>query len=106
MGNCIELQKPVTWVDDEDDDWEPMEDRRSSRKHQGQTGNAKEKGSTEIRIKISKKQLEELLRQVDGQGLPLRQVLADLAGVADFGRLHEQERHWRPRLQSIPEVAE
>ncbi|CAL9193739.1 unnamed protein product [Musa hybrid cultivar] len=81
MGNCIKLQKPVTWVDDDDDFWESME---HNKKDHGEVFMApvKEKGgcgrSTEVRIKISKKQLEELLRQDDGNGLPLRQVLAGL----------------------------
>lgn len=110
MGNCIGLQKPVTWVDDgdedddgdddDDDDW-GFAERKLTRKHQEQapTIDTKEKmkaalKSTEIRIRISKKQLEELLRQVDAEGLPLLQVLAGLS---------ENERHWRPKLPSIPE---
>ncbi|KAG6471420.1 uncharacterized protein LOC122029688 [Zingiber officinale] len=107
MGNCIGLQKPVTWVDDGDgdgdDDW-GFATRKLSRKHQegAATVDIEEQvkaaaKSTEIRIKISKKQLEELLKQVEAEGLPLLQVLAGLGEV---------ERHWRPKLQSIPEVAE
>ncbi|RWW64926.1 hypothetical protein BHE74_00027805 [Ensete ventricosum] len=109
MGNCIKLQKPVTWVDDDDDFWGCTEHKK---KDHGEAFLApvKEKGrggrSTEVRIKISKKQLEELLRQDDGNGLPLREVLADLVSMHEPGRLHDQERHWKPRLQSIPEMSE
>nr|XP_009406505.1 PREDICTED: uncharacterized protein LOC103989402 [Musa acuminata subsp. malaccensis] len=109
MGNCIKLQKPVTWVDDDDDFWESME---HNKKDHGEVFMApvKEKGgcgrSTEVRIKISKKQLEELLRQDDGNGLPLREVLAGLVSMHEPGKLHDQETHWRPRLQSIPEMPE
>ncbi|XP_074566089.1 uncharacterized protein LOC141822654 [Curcuma longa] len=109
MGNCIGLQKPVTWVDDdgdEDDDDDcgsGLAERKLSRKHQERaprpTIDTKEKmkaavKSTEIKIKISKKQLEELLQQADAEGLPLLEALAGFA---------EPERHWRPKLQSIPE---
>lgn len=98
------MQKPVTWVDDDDyDDW-GFATRKLSRKHQEQaaTVDTEEKmktaeKSTEIRIKISKKQLEELLKQVNAEGLPLLEVLAGIGEI---------ERHWRPKLQSIPEVAE
>ncbi|CAL9178176.1 unnamed protein product [Musa hybrid cultivar] len=95
MGNCLDLQKPVTWVDDEDDDWGSMES--SSPKHykrQRKAGAeaAKEmasSGSTEIKIKISKKQLEKLLRQADdGEKLPLRRFIADLVSMGEFLRSH------------------
>ncbi|XP_065027536.1 uncharacterized protein LOC135651399 [Musa acuminata AAA Group] len=114
MGNCLDLQKPVTWVDDEDDDWGSMES--SSPKHykrQRKAGAeaAKEmasSGSTEIKIKISKKQLEKLLRQADdGEKLPLRRFIADLVSMGESWELHhDQGRHWRPELQSIPEIPE
>ncbi|XP_042449180.1 uncharacterized protein LOC122034120 [Zingiber officinale] len=100
MGNCIRLQKPLTWVDEDDDDW-GLEELKLSRKHQEQapTTDTEEKTkaavkSTEIKIKISKKQLEELLRQADAEGLPLLQVLSAFV---------EPESHWRPKLQTIPE---
>ncbi|CAL9058202.1 unnamed protein product [Musa banksii] len=90
MGNCLDLQKPVTWVDDEDDDWGSMESRSPKHyKRQRKAGAeaAKEKassGSTEIKIKISKKQLEKLLRQADdGEKLPLRRFIADLVSMGD-----------------------
>ncbi|KAJ8478499.1 hypothetical protein OPV22_022226 [Ensete ventricosum] len=114
MGNCLDLQKPVTWVDDEDDDWGFME-TRSPKHSEGQRKDgaeaAKEKagsGSTEIKIKISKKQLEELLRQADdGEKLPLRRFLVDLVTMGESWDLHhDQGSHWRPELQSIPEAPE
>lgn len=90
----------MTWVDDEEDDgWGLQKEEAASK-------NAKKKleGSTEVRIRISKKELEELLRQADAQRLPLRRVLAGLVG--EPGRLEELEKHWRPKLRTIPEVAE
>ncbi|KAA8523682.1 hypothetical protein F0562_010105 [Nyssa sinensis] len=53
--------------------------------------------ATEVKIKISKKQLEELLSRMDVQGLSVQQVLAQLIN----GETHQ--RAWRPALQSIPE---
>ncbi|XP_074580012.1 uncharacterized protein LOC141836423 [Curcuma longa] len=111
MGNCIVLQEPVTWVDDDDGDWGFTESKLPAKlqeQEEAATRNTKKKveGSTEITVRISKKQLEELLRQVDAQGMPLLQVLSSLVGEPT-GRLEEeQERHWRPKLRTIPEVAE
>uniref|UniRef100_A0A5B7AQP8 Uncharacterized protein n=1 Tax=Davidia involucrata TaxID=16924 RepID=A0A5B7AQP8_DAVIN len=58
--------------------------------------------TTEVKIKITKKQLEELLGRVDVQGLSVRQVLAQLMNASDGFETHQ--RSWRPALQSIPEV--
>ncbi|CAI0379803.1 unnamed protein product [Linum tenue] len=58
--------------------------------------------ATEVKIKISKKQLTELLGNVDLKGLSVQQVLARLVAVSDEFEAHDQ-RSWRPNLQSIPE---
>ena len=56
----------------------------------------------EVKIKITKKELEEL---VNMQGLSMEQVLARLAEAADDSKYElERQRSWRPALQSIPEV--
>lgn len=49
----------------------------------------------EVKITISKKELERLLKEVDVEGLPVQQVLAQLLNA------HQQPR--TPALQSIPE---
>ncbi|CAL9117360.1 hypothetical protein MUK42_04311 [Musa troglodytarum] len=121
MGNCIDVQKPILWVDD--DDWEtpepesPVHCREQEKAERAATGRsaepppAKEKqaavGSSEIKIKIkiSKKQMEELLRQVDEKGLSIERVLADLVVIGEVC-LGSRDGHWRPNLQSIPEVSE
>ncbi|XP_010923893.1 uncharacterized protein [Elaeis guineensis] len=113
MGNCIGHQKAVTWVDD--DDWESAESpMHCSRKEEAGEVVGKEKGllegkggvgSTEVKVKISKKQLEELLQRVEGKGLPIQQVLTDLLSMGEVA-LREREQHWRPALQSIPEIPE
>ncbi|KAG2684289.1 hypothetical protein I3760_10G069900 [Carya illinoinensis] len=62
----------------------------------------------EVKIKIRKEELEELLGRVDVQGLSAKQVLESwLVHAADrrFNNvLAEHHRPWRPALQSIPEV--
>lgn len=66
----------------------------------------------EVKIKITKKELQELVRRVEIQGLSLEQVLENLmaANGGDGGGYSGHDRHqlqhqcsWRPALQSIPE---
>ncbi|KAL0443377.1 UNVERIFIED_CONTAM: hypothetical protein Slati_2060400 [Sesamum latifolium] len=57
--------------------------------------------STEVKIKISKKELEQLVKKADAEGLSVQQVLAQLMDVGD--RFEAHQRSWRPALQSIPE---
>lgn len=57
---------------------------------------------TEVKIKITRKQLEELLGSVDIKDMSVHQVLAQLMNVSD--RCETHQRSWRPALQSIPEV--
>nr|POF27075.1 hypothetical protein CFP56_77286 [Quercus suber] len=56
----------------------------------------------EVKIKITKKELEEL---VNMQGLSMEQILARLAEAADDSKYElERQRSWKPALQSIPEL--
>ncbi|PKA52600.1 hypothetical protein AXF42_Ash001581 [Apostasia shenzhenica] len=60
-----------------------------------------------VRIRISKRQLEELLARAEAKGMPAEDVVADLIsmGMASFD--HEAHgQHWRPTLHSIPEETE
>lgn len=69
------------------------------------TTSGKFTSSTEVKVKITKKQLEELLGKVDVKDMSVHQVLAQLISVSD--RCHTTSFHhrsWRPALQSIPEV--
>ncbi|XVF70668.1 hypothetical protein PTKIN_Ptkin11bG0180900 [Pterospermum kingtungense] len=56
----------------------------------------------EVKVKITKKQLEELLGRVDVKELSVQQVLAQLINVSN--QYETNQRSWRPALQSIPEV--
>ena len=104
MGNCIKKESPTEWGGE---DWgspvrEPLSfvDHHKAEEEKGVNGGG---GVMEVKIKITKKQLEELLGKTDVQGLTVQQVLAQLIKVSgdDF---QSNQKPWRPALQSIPEV--
>lgn len=120
MGNCLRHQSAVHWAGDE---WgSPVPDQFfcSNTRHdirekadieeegllgdnnRGLTSSSSTTSSKEVKIKITKKQLEELLGRVDIKELSVQQVLAQLMNVS--GDRHETHpRSWSPNLQSIPE---
>lgn len=60
------------------------------------------KPTTEVKIKVTKKQLEELLGMTEMKGLSLQQVLSKL--INDRSQeIESNQRSWTPNLQSIPE---
>lgn len=64
-------------------------------------------GATEVKIKMTKKQLEELMGRVELKQMTVQQVLAQLImTVSSNSDPYEtdHQRPWRPVLQSIPEV--
>ncbi|CAN0901030.1 hypothetical protein LINGRAHAP2_LOCUS21176 [Linum grandiflorum] len=65
------------------------------------TSSSSSEPATEVKIKITKKQLQELLGRVDVKQLSVQQVVAHLITVSDG--FEAQDRSWRPNLQSIPE---
>lgn len=59
--------------------------------------------TTELKIRITKRDLEKLLRKVDVEELPVTELLSELIDIGDaFESTHR--RSWQPSLQSIPEV--
>ncbi|KAM7278465.1 hypothetical protein ACFE04_005599 [Oxalis oulophora] len=64
----------------------------------------KSKRTREVKIKITKKQLEELLYRANVNDLTVEQVLVRLinVGSGDHDQLFNQPP-WKPDLQSIPE---
>ncbi|KAF5814995.1 hypothetical protein HanRHA438_Chr03g0129311 [Helianthus annuus] len=99
MGNCIKKQPAVQ---SDGDDWvSPVTLYENKSFSGGYSGNEITATTTEVKIKISKKQLEELLGKTDVQGLTVAQVLARLMNVSD--RFESNQRSWRPALHSIPE---
>ncbi|XP_011030782.1 PREDICTED: uncharacterized protein LOC105130129 [Populus euphratica] len=60
--------------------------------------------SATVKIKITKKQLKELLGKAEVKGLSVQQILSQLMNASSDHRSYEpQQQSWRPNLQSIPE---
>ncbi|XP_078181162.1 protein expression protein [Carex rostrata] len=132
MGNCITFRRVVAWMDDGEwdllDSESPLHCTQSPTsqseqqsiitksthedvklKHPAESLTAATKPTHEVRIKISKKQLAELLRQAESKGLPVQDVLLNLADTTKPRRVRHRNRIgqcWRPGLQSIPEIIE
>ncbi|XP_010545508.1 PREDICTED: uncharacterized protein LOC104817856 [Tarenaya hassleriana] len=123
MGNCIRHESPMHWGGD---DWDSLledgyfEEEISSKIHHDKSEVVREiivyhqeardgisKSmvgiSSEVKIKIEKKQLEELLGKVNVKELNVQQVLTYLMNSGD-DRYETNQRSWRPVLQSIPEI--
>ncbi|KAJ1407911.1 hypothetical protein SESBI_23941 [Sesbania bispinosa] len=97
MGNCLKHQSSTKYTTDDDaDDW----DFQAGESVFAATTTAKT--VTEVKIKITKKQLEELLSKVDVRELRVEQVLSQLMNHS--GGYQSLQRPWRPALQSIPEA--
>ncbi|QCD78319.1 uncharacterized protein LOC114188839 [Vigna unguiculata] len=93
MGNCLKSQSSCRYDSDDDEDWDFSADKGSF--------GAVSATTMEVKIKISKKQLEELLSKVDVRDLKVEQVLSQL--MDHSGGFQALQRPWRPALQSIPE---
>ncbi|KAL6656620.1 hypothetical protein ACP70R_004400 [Stipagrostis hirtigluma subsp. patula] len=76
-----------------------------------ETRKAESAPATEVKIRITRKQLEELLRRVEdgknaaGGGVPVGEVISELLCMASSSSnfRHRGDGQWRPSLQSIPE---
>ncbi|CAO2177939.1 unnamed protein product [Urochloa humidicola] len=106
MGNCAVTQHAVTsWADDGEWD-EPAAEEDAA----GTSGRKEE--HAEVTIRITRKQLQELMEKRAGglQGLKSRraaaQLLADVMNAGQVYHHHCRAPHWKPALQSIPEAVE
>lgn len=103
MGNCLRCREPATMVDGDDEDEHWIKTERAEEL----TARPKESSapSTEVRIRISKKQLEEFLRQAEIKGLPTRDVMIELINMsmAESNEIIHDQYHWKPALRSIAE---
>ncbi|KAJ1285779.1 hypothetical protein BS78_03G303100 [Paspalum vaginatum] len=116
MGNCAVAQHAVTsWADD--GEWDVAEEEEERGAAAGASGRKKEHAAAaaEVTIRITRKQLQELMEKRAGglRGLKSRRQAAArlLADVMDAGQVyHHLQRcrapHWKPKLQSIPEAVE
>ncbi|KAL5202945.1 hypothetical protein ABZP36_013897 [Zizania latifolia] len=92
MGNCAApSRRAAPWTDDGELVSPELELEREERT-----------GAVEVRIKVSKRQLQELLERAAGGGDGV--VLASIINAGEV--VDHQHRHWKPALQSIPEAVE
>ncbi|KAE8681021.1 LRR receptor-like serine/threonine-protein kinase GSO1-like [Hibiscus syriacus] len=119
MGNCLRHQSSTQWggedwaalipaaANDDDDDsgGDNIEEKGLLQfRNRGRIGSTTSSSAThEVKVKITRKQLVELLGRVDLKELSVQQVLAQLINVSHQYDQADQ-RSWRPALQSIPEV--
>ncbi|KAH7652253.1 Bacteriocin AS-48-containing protein [Dioscorea alata] len=117
MGNCLKLRPARTWVDDEE--WDFADGSKSMKqyhckeeKKKGErmtmTEEKREEAScNKVKIKLTKKQLQELSELLEMHGLQIEEALAkfiDQKNSTIISReLGSQIRPWRPVLQGIPE---
>ncbi|CAN0912619.1 hypothetical protein LINGRAPRIM_LOCUS574 [Linum grandiflorum] len=67
------------------------------------TSSSSSPGREQVKIKVSKRELEDLISRIETQGLSSQQILARL--ILSRGVFGEDDRRcWKPVLQSIPEV--
>ena len=111
MGNCLKPQRAAVWADG--DEWEEEELAAGSNKAKA-AAEAKTVDRVEVKIRVTKRQLQELLEKAGGRGgckanaREAEKVLAELmtSGRVCYQQQHEEMRgHWRPALCSIPESA-
>ncbi|XP_062186417.1 uncharacterized protein LOC133889997 [Phragmites australis] len=102
MGNCCKLQRAASWVDD--DEWEAAEDNG--------TAAVEKTERVEVKIRVTRRQLQELLDKAMGRDGKVQQVEKVLEELMSSGRVCYQppeemmREHWRPSLYTIPETAE
>ncbi|KZV16491.1 hypothetical protein F511_10103 [Dorcoceras hygrometricum] len=108
MGNCMIKESSILWGGE---DWATSDEKTRNIEdlcHQstdfttektslvGVSSSSPKAAGTKVKIRISKKQLEDHLKDPDFQGLSAQQVLARLTDSGD-------RRPSTPALQSIPE---
>ncbi|KAK6934458.1 hypothetical protein RJ641_034613 [Dillenia turbinata] len=112
MGNCIRHESSMDWAGE---DWGFSTDSSSSSSKKKMTnieGDTLLRYKTvsartttdQVKVRITKKELLELLHKIEVQGLPLDQVLAQLINGGDRLQTNHHHGSWRPNLQSIPEL--
>ena len=113
MGNCLRHHHESPQVHWGREDWTPAltpEKERSEAVTKPAAGYvSKSTSSVEMKIKITKKQLEQYLlhdRKLlqEAEGLSVHQALAQLISLSADCEAAQHRPGWRPRLQSIPEV--
>ncbi|GMI63748.1 hypothetical protein like AT3G20340 [Hibiscus trionum] len=110
MGNCLRPQSSTQWAGDDwgasaaDDDGTGTEEKHGFITTSSTAAITTTTTTHAVKVKITKKQLEELLGRVDVNELSVQQVLEQLINVSNQYDSEANQRSWRPKLQSIPEV--
>src|SRR5688572_29442549 len=110
MGNCLRLRRAATWADGDE--------REEEAEHcsKAKAAPAAVEDKVEVKIRVTRRQLQELLEKASGSGgggkasrRQVEEVLAELmtSGTVCYPRQRDEiRRHWRPALYSIPEAVE
>ncbi|XP_019183079.1 PREDICTED: uncharacterized protein LOC109178037 [Ipomoea nil] len=104
MGNCVRKEASTQWGGEDWSSPSPL----AAEKQEEKGGFESSGGRREVKVQISKKQLQAVLGKaadVDG-GSSVHQLLADLMNAARHYEIETHHRHasWRPSLQTIPEL--
>lgn len=114
MGNCINHEATVSWEEREDWLWEDFNDKKNTAVNPcnvAKEPSSSVNGTDQVKIRITKKQFEELFLHVDAerkQSVVVQKLLTHLLSEAnrDGGGDHIGHIQWRPALQSIAEAVE
>ncbi|XP_052178669.1 uncharacterized protein LOC127792257 [Diospyros lotus] len=107
MGNCIRKESAMQWAGE---DWGSPASESPFSGERGQERSSHGKFTqmsaaaaqvTEVKIKITKKQLAELVKKMERKELLVEEVVALLVSAGDGFEAHH--RPWKPALQSIAE---
>ncbi|XP_030440788.1 uncharacterized protein LOC115662839 [Syzygium oleosum] len=92
------------------DETEELLEKRSGRRHRSSNAATPAAAAAaavgkEVKIRITKRQLEELLGKPDAnEEKPVEQLVSQLMAMSSSDRFEAGQRSWRPALKSIPEV--
>ncbi|XP_054799649.1 uncharacterized protein LOC129304049 [Prosopis cineraria] len=100
MGNCLKHPSTVEYTDD-DEFWDYTPEKEIDYFQAKDVGGGAGK-TTEVKIKITKKQLEALLGKLDVKDLRADEFMVQLISHSHRSQTHQ--RPWKPALQSIPEL--
>ncbi|KAK9080656.1 hypothetical protein SSX86_000414 [Deinandra increscens subsp. villosa] len=111
MGNCVSGKKqggdyeesPAKLPEKSTFSGEPHRDEEEDSGDRFSSCGGGKRRTTEVKIKITKKQLEELLGMKEVQGMTVEQVLTRLINGGDGVFESAGQRSWRPALHTIPE---
>jgi hypothetical protein len=103
MGNSCLNSRAATWVDDDEEDFEQVVLKRKEEKRKSKEYSS---SSSMVKIKITKRQLEEILRLSSKGQLPMELVLSSFINSSNTQFHSERTSKWQPKLQTIEEQDE